>query len=63
MSVRRNSVFLLSFLCAFFLRGGIAQLPNATDTTATPAAGAHDYFKTAIETVNPGRVAQPLNHL
>lgn len=30
-----------------------AQLPNATDTTATPAPGAHDYISSLAETVNP----------
>jgi RHS repeat-associated protein len=31
----------------------LAQIPNATDTTATPAPGAHDYFHSPVETVNP----------
>lgn len=30
-----------------------AQLPNATDITATPAAGDHDYIHAPAETVNP----------
>lgn len=30
-----------------------AQLPNETDTTATPAAGDHDYLQSPVEIVNP----------
>jgi hypothetical protein len=30
-----------------------AQLPNATDTTSTPAPGDHDYLQSLVETVNP----------
>jgi len=29
-----------------------AQLPNATDTTSTPAPGDHDYLQSLVETVN-----------
>jgi len=31
----------------------LAQIPSGGDTTSTPAAGAHDYFHSAVETVNP----------
>jgi YD repeat-containing protein len=30
-----------------------AQLPNATNITATPAPGGHDYLRSPVETVNP----------
>jgi hypothetical protein len=30
-----------------------AQAPPATNTTSTPAAGAHDYLQSGVETVNP----------
>src|SRR6266704_2170936 len=31
----------------------LAQIPNATNTTATPAPGMHDYLGSSAETVNP----------
>src|SRR6266581_1279772 len=34
-------------------RNACAQIPSAGDTTSTPAAGAHDYFHSPVETVNP----------
>ena len=37
--------------------GSSAQLPNATDTTATPAPGMHDYLGSPVETVNPANGA------
>lgn len=41
---------VLSFLIA---PATVAQIPNRTDTTATPAPGGHDYLVSPVETVNP----------
>jgi hypothetical protein len=40
-------------LAAVLAPACFAQLPNATDTTATPAPGMHDYLGSPVETVNP----------
>ncbi len=44
------AVFLL---CVGSLSSCFAQLPNATNTTATPSPGDHDYLHSVAETVNP----------
>ena len=44
---------LLALLTLFLAPTAFAQIPNATDTTATPAPGGHDYLHAPLETVNP----------
>ncbi len=46
-------VFLIVLFSLFAAVTTHAQLPNATDITATPSAGDHDYLHSQIETVNP----------
>jgi RHS repeat-associated protein len=47
-------VQLLAWISFLFSPGLLfAQIPPAGDTTSTPAPGAHDYFHSPVETVNP----------
>jgi hypothetical protein len=46
-------VALMSFALTIFASSAIGQIPQASDTTSTPAAGAHDYLGSPVETVNP----------
>lgn len=45
--------FFFVFFALLCSSAAFAQIPNATDTTATPAPGAHDYLHSPVETVNP----------
>jgi hypothetical protein len=48
-----RSPLIVGLGIALLASAALAQLPNATNTTATPAPGDHDYLGSLIETVNP----------
>jgi RHS repeat-associated protein len=54
MSLPRPLLFVCSLLSlALIAPASRAQIPNAGDTTSTPAPGMHDYLGSPAETVNP----------
>ena len=49
----KKTIAVLAVLLFATAAKSFAQLPNETDTTATPAPGFHDYIQSPVETVNP----------
>lgn len=54
MRLSRPALLIILFVYVTLLApAALAQIPSASDTTSTPAPGAHNYLGSPVETVNP----------